>query len=69
MDWRGACVVPLYKGKGDKCDCSNSTEISLLSVVGKLYVTVLIKKVMAGTECANHVGSERIEGAWIKCLL
>ena len=20
MDWRGACIVPLYKGKGDKCD-------------------------------------------------
>ena len=19
MDWRGACIVPLYKGKGDKC--------------------------------------------------
>ena len=18
MDWRGACIVPLYKGKGDK---------------------------------------------------
>ena len=23
MDWRGACIVPLYKGKGDKCECSN----------------------------------------------
>ena len=35
MDWRGACIVPLYKGKGDKCECSNSR--GLLSVVGKLY--------------------------------
>ena len=24
MDWRGACIVPLYKEKGDKCECSNS---------------------------------------------
>ena len=24
IDWRGACIVPLYKGKGDKCECSNS---------------------------------------------
>ena len=24
MDWRGACIVPLYKGKGEKCECSNS---------------------------------------------
>ena len=37
MDWRGASIVPLYKGKGDKCECSNSRGISLLSVVGKLY--------------------------------
>ena len=24
MDLRGACIVPLYKGKGDKCECTNS---------------------------------------------
>ena len=23
IDWRGACIVPLYKQKGDKCECSN----------------------------------------------
>ena len=22
MDWRGACIVPLYKGKGDKCQAT-----------------------------------------------
>ena len=32
MDWRGACIVRLYKGKGDKCECRNSRGISLLSV-------------------------------------
>ena len=37
MDWRGACIVPLYKGKGDKCQCSNSRGISLLSVVGNIW--------------------------------
>ena len=52
MDWRGTCIVPLYKGKGDKCECRNSTGISLLSVVGKLFGRVLIKTVRAGTECA-----------------
>ena len=35
----------LYKRKGDKCECSNSRGISLLSVVGKLYGRVLIKRV------------------------
>ena len=50
MDWRGACIVPQYKGKGDKCECSNSRGISLLYVVGKLYGKELIKRVRAGTE-------------------
>ena len=54
LDWRGACIVPLYKGKGDKCECSNT---SLLSVVGKLFGRVLIKRVRVGTECA--IGEEQ----------
>ena len=49
-------LVPLYKGKGDKWDCSNLGGINLFSVVGKLYGRpygrVLIKRVRAGTECA-----------------
>ena len=49
MDSRGACIVPLHKGKGEKCECSNSRGISLLSVVGKLFGKVLIKRVRAGT--------------------
>lgn len=31
-DWVSACIAPLYKGKGDKHECSNYTGISLLSV-------------------------------------
>ena len=27
MDWRGACIVPLYKGNGDECESSNSRGI------------------------------------------
>ena len=54
MNWRGACIVPLYKGKGE---CRNSRGISLLSFVGKLYGAVLIERVRAGTECA--IGEEQ----------
>ena len=50
MDWRGACMVPLNKGKGDKCECSNSRGISVLSVVGKLYGRVLINLKEFGPE-------------------
>ena len=34
--------MPLCKGKGDKCECSNSSGINLLSVLGKLYGRALI---------------------------
>ena len=64
MDWRGARIVPPYKGKGDKCECSNWRGISLFIVVGKLFGRVLIKRVRAGTECA--IGEEY---AWTNCLL
>ena len=57
MDWRGACKVPLHKGKGDKCEFSNSIGISLLSVVGKINGRILIKRVRSGTECA--IGEEQ----------
>ena len=57
IDWRGACIVTLYKGKGEKCECSNSTGISLLSVARKLCGRVLIKGVRAGTECAIGEGA------------
>ena len=72
MDWLGACIVPLYKWKGDKCECSNSRGISLLSVVGKLFGRLLIKRVRVGTECAigeEQCGISRVEDAWTKHLL
>ena len=50
MDWSGSCIVPLYKGEGDKCECSNSRGISLLSVVGKLYGRAQSERVTAITE-------------------
>ena len=56
-DWGAACIVPLYKAKGDECECSNSRRISLLSVIGKPYGRVLIKTVNDGTECA--IGEEQ----------
>ena len=42
VDWVIACMVPLYKSKGDMYECSNFRGISLLSVVGKVFDRVLI---------------------------
>ena len=45
MNWVIACMVALYKGKGDVLQCSNFRGISLLSLVGKVYGRVLINRI------------------------
>ena len=50
VGWVIACMVPLYKGKGDVYECSNFRGISLLSVVGKVYGRVLINRIRDKTE-------------------
>ena len=57
LEWKSACVVPLYKGKGDKFECGSFRGISLLSVVGKVYGRVLIERIRCGTE--SMVGEEQ----------
>ena len=50
VDWVIACMVPLYKGRGDVHECNNFRGMSLLSVVGKVYGRVLINKIRDKTE-------------------
>ena len=50
MDWAIACMVPLYKGKGDVHECNNFRGVNLLSVVGKVYGRVLINRIRDKTE-------------------
>ena len=72
VDWVIACMVPLYKGKGDVHDCSNFRGISFLSVVGKVYGRVLINRIRDKTEmwlwkCRVVLGE--VEDAQIRFLL
>ncbi len=65
IDWTSACVVPLYKGKGDKHGCTSFRSTNLLSVGGKVYGKVLIKRVGKGTEgviCDEQGGFRRARG-------
>ena len=57
QDWQDACVVPIYKGKGDRMECGNHRGISLLSVVGKVYGRVLMMKLGRRTE--EIIGEEQ----------
>ena len=43
-------IVPLYKDKGEGTECSSYRSISLLSVVGKVYVGILLDRVRKVTE-------------------
>ena len=45
-DWRHAVMVTIFK-KGDMQDCDNYRGLSLLSVPGKVYAMLLLKKVAA----------------------
>ena len=44
QDMRDATVVTLYKNKGDRSDCNNYRGISLLSIVGKLFARIVLKR-------------------------
>ena len=43
-DWKFAQIVPLYKNKGKRTDCSNYRGISLLSVPGKVFDAVTLNR-------------------------
>ena len=45
QDWRDAIFVSLYK-KGSKSDCSNFRDISLLSIVGKLFSRIILDRLV-----------------------
>ena len=44
QDMNDNSVVTLYKNKGDRSDCNNYSGIYLLSVVGKVFARVVLKR-------------------------
>ena len=48
-DWNKAIIVPIYK-KGNRMECSNYRGISLLSVPGKVYASIIEKRIRNLTE-------------------
>ena len=49
-DCRSSVIVPLYKGKRKMTECSSYRGITLLSVVGKIYIGILVGRVRKVTE-------------------
>ena len=50
VDWMSACVVPMYKDKGNIYERVSFRDISMLNLVGKVYGRVLIKRIREVTE-------------------
>ncbi|KAG7304556.1 hypothetical protein JYU34_011506 [Plutella xylostella] len=44
QEMRDADIVTLYKGKGDRGDCNSYRGISLLSIVGKAFAKVVLRR-------------------------
>ena len=50
--WQDAICVPLYKGKGRPDECDNYRGIMLLSVPGKVYARILLRRLAVFAENA-----------------
>ncbi len=55
--WSKAIIVPLYKGKGKREECNNYRGVSLHSVPGKIYGTIVNERMMKITD--KSVGAEQ----------
>ncbi|MCG8431359.1 MAG: reverse transcriptase family protein, partial [Candidatus Omnitrophica bacterium] len=50
QDMRDANIITLYKNKGDRSDCNNYRGISLLSIAGKIFARVILKRLQTLAE-------------------
>ncbi len=54
LEWKRALIVPLYKGKGDRRAAGNYRGISLLSIPGKVYTSIIMQRVYQQAD--QHMG-------------
>ena len=44
-EWHQGIIIPLYKGKGSKSECSSYRGITLLSVPGKVFAHIILARI------------------------
>ena len=49
-DWKAACIVPVYEGKGRRIGYANYRGVGILNIPGKIYEMVLISRVIERTK-------------------
>lgn len=57
--WKMAAILPIYKQKGSREDCSNYRPISLLSVLGKLLDSILTTRMHTFLEQGGHLNDHQ----------
>src|SRR5690242_2406382 len=57
-DWTRGLILPLYKG-GDKLSTDNYRGISLLSIISKLYASILNQRLLGWCERMRKFGEEQ----------
>ena len=67
-EMRNAKIVTLYKNKGDKGDCNNYRGISLLSITGKAFARIILKRlhklaerVLPESQCGFRAGRSTMD--------
>ena len=68
QDMRDANVFTQHKNKGDRSDCNNYHGISLLSVFGKVFARVVLKRlqvlaqrVYSESQCGFHANRSTLD--------
>ena len=59
-DWRSSMIFPLYKGKGERTECSNYRGVNLLNMVGKIYSLLWESKYFVGYHF-SHCSNDKVE--------
>ena len=55
QDMKDANIITLYKNKVDRSDCNNYRGITLLSIVGKLFARITLKRLQVLAENATDM--------------
>ena len=69
-------IVTLYKNKGDRSDCNNYRGISLLSIVGKVFIWVILTRLQSlpsqvypESQCGFRAGRSTVDMIFSLCQL
>ena len=68
--WSLGCIIPIYK-KGDELDTANYRGITLLTIIGNIFTTILKRRILQWAKTKDKFNGrsldlERIDEQWIQ---